>query len=120
MHRIGGVSFVPHGRNMNAIHIINPSQIVIGGGNESNDSLQEIFKSNDGGLNWEFSHNVFGPWVSSMAYKDAVNGFAVGYSGLILKTVNGATSFIQVSAPVNREFHKIIYTDSIYTFKNSL
>ena len=53
-----GVSNVPHGRNINDIHILNTSQIVIAGGNESNDSLQEIFKSNDGGLNWDFSHNV--------------------------------------------------------------
>ena len=47
-----GVSNVPHGRNINDIHILNTSQIVIAGGNESNDSLQEIFKSNDGGLDW--------------------------------------------------------------------
>lgn len=109
-------SFVPRGRHVNDIKIIDTTRIVISGGNESNDSLIDIFISHNGGLFWDFSYNAIAPWIKSTALKDSMTGYAVGYSGSIFKTVNGCVSWTKMPAPINRQFNKIIYTSPATLF----
>ncbi len=109
-------SFVPRGRHVNDIKIIDTTRIVISGGNESNDSLIDIFLSRNGGLFWDFSYNAIAPWIKSTALKDSMTGFAVGYSGTIFKTVNGCVSWTKMPVPINRQFNKIIYSSATTLF----
>ena len=105
-------SFVPNGRHTNSIKILDPTHIVAGGGNEFNDSLQDIFLSSDKGLTWDYGHNFFNtPWIKSLTFTNTVHGISVGYSGTILKTNDGSKSWLPVSTPINRQFNKVTYTD---------
>ena len=111
-----GITYLPHQRVVNSIKIFNANSVIVAGGNEENDSLRDIFKSNDGGLTWDFSENKIASWVKSMAFKNASTGYAVGYGGLFLKSTNGGSSFTPLSLPVTRELHKIVYADSSKLF----
>ena len=100
-------SFVPRGRHINSIEILDSTHIVVGGGNEFNDSLQDIFLSSDKGLTWDFSANSIKPWIKSMDFSDSIHGLSCGYSGTILKTNNGARSWSPVPNPITRQFNKV-------------
>src|ERR1035437_8496105 len=103
---------VPHNRTINSVIILDTMHIVVGGGNETNDSLFDIFKTNDGGFTFDFSSNGFGYWIKSMNFTDAVNGIAVGYSGKILKTTDGAVSWATMVSPISdRNYNKVVYKD---------
>lgn len=106
---------VYHGRNMYSVAVLDRTHVIVGGGNESNDSLQDIVRSTEGGMQWLFSSNQGGGYIRSMAFNDTLNGMAVGYAGKILKTVNGAESWDQVYAPYPnsaRNFNKVLYLDN--------
>ncbi len=109
------LSPVYHSRNMYSAAILDRENIVAGGGNEMNDSLQDIFKSTSGGLNWNFSNNQGGGYIRSMSFSDTLNGIAVGYAGKILKTENGAFSWSQAYPPSPnsaRNFNKVLHLDA--------
>ena len=103
---------VPRGREVNALKFLSNDKILYAGGNEFNDSLQEIWVSPDRGLEWENVNNILTPpWLKSMAFKDTLTGIATGYTGTIIKTTNGAASWVKIPTPINRQFNKVIYTN---------
>ena len=103
-------SFVPRGRHVNALKFLSPVNILYAGGNEFNDSLQDMWLSHSNGLEWESVNNIgTPPWFKSLAFTDTLTGFVVGYSGTIYKTVNGATFWTKIDPPVTKQFNKIIY-----------
>ena len=80
-------TYVPRSRYVNALKFLSPETILYGGGNEFNDSIQELWLSNDKGLEWGNVNNVHTPpWIKSLAFIDTLKGIAVGYTGTILKT----------------------------------
>ena len=109
------LSPVYHSRNIYDVEILDRASILAGGGNEQNDSLQEIFISYSGGMDWNFANNQGGGYIRSMDFIDAQNGLAVGYAGKILKTENGSASWEQVYglAPISqRNFTTVHYKDA--------
>ncbi len=103
---------VYHGRNMHSLAILDRVNIVVGGGNEQNDSLQDIFTSTAGGLSWAYSSAQGGGYIRAMDFADDQNGLAVGYAGKILKTTNAATSWQQIYGPspiAQRNFTTVKY-----------
>src|SRR6185312_6551350 len=104
-------TFVPRSRHVNALKFLQQDNILFGGGNEFNGSLQELWLSHDKGLEWENVNNVHTqPWIKSMAFLDTLRGFAVGDSATILHTVNGSYFWTLLPKPIqNRVFNKIIY-----------
>lgn len=90
---------VVHQRHIYSVEIIDRDHVIAAGGSESNDSLQDIFKSLSGGLVWDFSSNQGSGYIRSVDFIDSANGLAVGYAGKIMKTTNGATSWNQVYGP---------------------
>lgn len=103
---------VPRGRHVNSLQILGPETFIYGGGNEFNDSIQEIAISEDKGLEWQGANNIVTPpWIKSLAFMDSTKGIAVGYTSTIFKTVNRARSWYAVHPPVNRQLNKVIYVD---------
>lgn len=102
---------VPRSRHINALKFLSPDDILFGGGNEFNASLQELWISRNKGMEWENVTNIAGqPWIKSMAFLDTIKGFAVGDSATILKTENSARFWTVIPKPIqNRELNKIIY-----------
>ncbi|MDB5227787.1 MAG: hypothetical protein JWN78_1980 [Bacteroidota bacterium] len=110
-------SFIPRGRHVNSIKILDTSHIVAGGGWEFNDSLQELFLSSDKGLTWEGSStNSIKPWIKSMDFSDSIHGLSCGYTGTILRTDNGARLWSPVSTPITRQFNKVKFVNPQLVF----
>lgn len=105
-------AYVPRGRHINSLKFLSPYKILYGGGNEFYGSLQELWTSNNLGLEWEIGIITppGQPWIKSLAFSDTLQGYAVGDSATILKTEDGAHNWTGIPKPIqNREFHKIIY-----------
>jgi len=99
--------------DINAVETPGPGVIVIGGGQESHDSVQIMFQSPDYGLTWiENSHDGFAPWNKSIAFSDNSNGIAVGYDGRIIKSDDAGRNWGFNIYPINRDFNKICYAGS--------
>ncbi len=107
---------VPRGRHINAVKILDSLHMVAGGGSESNDSLKDVFLSINKGLSWGGSSNARSPWIKSMAFSDAVNGIAVGYTGTIQRTTNRAIFWTDVPTPINRQFNKVFFQNAQTVF----
>lgn len=103
---------VYHGRSMYDVEVLDRVNIVVGGGNEQNDSLQDIFTSTAGGLSWSYSSSGGGGYIRSIDFADEQNGLAVGYAGKILKTADTAATWQQVYGPspiAQRNFTTVKY-----------
>ncbi len=97
------------GYDINAVDILKPGYIVIGGGRQSGDSLQIMFSSPDYGLTWnENTHDDFASWNTSFAFADTIHGYGVGFQGRIISTEDGGLHWGQAVFPINRNFRKII------------
>ena len=105
-------SYLPHTRYINSIVFLDSLNIVVAGGSEANGALEDIFKSRDGGFSWDFGYNQGSDWFKSMAFKDSVNGIAVGYNGALVRTWNGATSWTLQAPPIARHLHKVVYLNN--------
>jgi photosystem II stability/assembly factor-like uncharacterized protein len=102
-------------RNYKSVYFVSESIGFLAGGNRSNDSIQTILKTTDGGSTWSILKDQPGSWLRSVFFVSDQNGFAVGDRGTLLKTVNGGTSWNQVTLPnsvKNRQLNSITFTNS--------
>lgn len=83
----------PGTRNYNGCHFFDAMTGVIVGGNESNDAIQTILRTTDGGANWSVISDNLAPWLRAVHFVDNSSGYAVGDQGTILKSTNGGTSW---------------------------
>lgn len=96
--------------DVNAVGILGPGTIVIGGGREARDSIQIMFRGDNYGLSWtENSHDGLAPWNKSIAFSDSIHGFGAGYDGRIIYSYDGGYNWGYPVYPVNRDLNKIIY-----------
>ena len=102
-------SFVPRGRHVNALKFLSPEHILFAGGNEFNDSIQDMWLSYNKSLEWGNVTAQPKPWIKSMAFIDTLTGIAVGYSGMIVKTQNATAFWTKIDPPVTKQFNKVIY-----------
>lgn len=105
----------PYARNINDVFVFSPNEFLIVGGNETNDSIQSLFKTTDGGLTWNLSIDLpFLPWLKSVFFVNPALGFAAGYSGSVLKTNDGGNSWDTIFLTGNmaeRHFHSVFFLD---------
>ncbi|MGE0638484.1 MAG: YCF48-related protein [Bacteroidia bacterium] len=100
---------------MYSVEIISRTHVIIAGGNETNASLQDIYKSTAGAIAWNFGHHTGGGYVRSLDFIDEQTGIAVGWRGTILKTTTYGYDWDSITPPVNmdqRNFLKTLYTDA--------
>ncbi len=96
-------------RHFNKIVFIDSLNAFIAGGRQSNDSIQTIMKSIDGGNTWNIVYDQLGYWLRSIYFLDLQRGFAVGEHGTILKTTDGGASWLPQASPIQRNFNAITF-----------
>lgn len=104
-------------RDYNTAFFIDDLTGYIAGGNRSNDSIQTILKTTDGGITWAIQRDNLGPWIKSLSFVDNNTGYAVGNKGTILKTTDGGANWNQVSVSnniANRDLNDVYFKDANY------
>jgi photosystem II stability/assembly factor-like uncharacterized protein len=105
-----------HRRSVNAVSILKVGEIVTGGGNESNDSIENLERTDNSGLYWDFFRDTISSWIKSVAFADTLKGCAVGYNGKLMRTADGGFSWVYGSSPIIRDFNKVIYVTPTMMF----
>ncbi|MEI6349337.1 MAG: T9SS type A sorting domain-containing protein [Bacteroidota bacterium] len=99
--------------DVNSVEIPRLGVIAVGGGWETQDSVQIMFQTEDFGLSWyENSHDGPAPWNKSIAFSDSINGFGVGYDGRIIKSNDAGRNWGYPTVPIERDLNKIVYVDA--------
>ncbi len=93
--------YAPHFRTINAVQILPSGRIIAAGGNESNDAITSLFYSDDSATTWNFVIDTIHSWVKDIHFPTADTGYAVGYNGLILKSVNAGLNWSAIIVPGN-------------------
>lgn len=109
------LSPVFHGRNIYSVEVNSRTNIIAAGGNESNESLQDIYRSESGAISWNFGHHTGGGYVRSVDFIDEQIGLAAGWRGTILKTTSYGFDWDSITPPANmgqRNFTKLLYRDA--------
>lgn len=60
-------------------------------------SLGEIWRTQDGGRNWQLSHRQGFADLTDIDFLDSQNGIVVGDSGTVVKTTNGGTTWTKLN-----------------------
>ena len=105
-----------NGRTINSVWILQKGQIVVAGGNEYNDSIEDFGRTSNSGLNWDSFRDTISSWIKSVAFIDTATGYATGYNGKLIKTGDGGNYWVYGSSPVIRDFNKIIYVTPTLMF----
>lgn len=84
------------GRQLNSIFFTDALTGFIVGGNPSNDSIQTILRTTDGGNNWEIIKDALGPMLNDVHFPTTIEGYAVGDYGSVLKTSDGGATWEKV------------------------
>ncbi len=109
------LSIIPHFRTGNAVFIMDNQSAVIAGGNEVNDSIQTMSRTDDRGLNWGINLDIVKPWLKSIHFFNDTVGVAVGYDGTIIRTTDGGNNWTHPVAPGNtyqRHFNSVFFIDN--------
>lgn len=110
------VATTPRGRTANDITIFSPGNLLVTGGNRFNDSIQSAFTTSSGGIAWNIDLDILQGWFTSTDFKDSLNGISVASGGRIKATTNGGRNWVSVPSPVNRDFNKIVFLNSLTGF----
>lgn len=108
-----------HSRVLNSIGIVDFSKACIVGGNKTNDSIQTILLTTDGGNIWNHLSDNIMPWLTSVCYSSPGNCIAVGDYGKIIRSTNGGSNWstITVTGSLNqRNFNSVFFTDNLTGF----
>ncbi len=73
-------------------------------------SSMGIFHTNDGGHTWKCSRELPLPTLMDVYFTDSRNGYAVGLSGSMLKTMNGGETWQPVPIPTKNNLLKVFFT----------
>ncbi len=86
-------------RDFHGVYFTDANTGIAVGGDRTNDSIQTIIKTIDGGQNWNVVADNLGSRLLNVRFIDANKGYAVGAFGKILKTTDGGLSWIPVTVP---------------------
>ena len=94
------VSNVPTNGGLNSAYFVNQNIGWVVGGNVY---YNEIWKTTDGGINWINSFNGIHNLYSVYFINENI-GWTVGEDGIILKTTNGGTTFLEEESEITKTF----------------
>jgi len=99
-------------RNYNGVVFASDSVVFAVGGFPNNDSIQTILRSDDAGSTWTIQRDNLGHWLRAVFFVDVNYGYAVGDSGVVLKTTNGGANWNTLSLTGNfttRNFNSLYF-----------
>jgi len=97
--------YTPSSRHNCDIHAINKSTFTVIGGNESNDSIQTVSRSFDGGESWHMVIDIVDSWLMSADYINDQTGYACGFSGVLIKTDSYWDNYEYLTIPAVSCYH---------------
>lgn len=86
-------------RQWNALYFRDRLNGFAAGGNPSNDAIQTIIHTSDGGYSWQVVHDSLAPMLNDICFTSSTDGFAVGNQGTFLKSTDGGFSWIPAGLP---------------------
>ena len=110
-------SSVPHGRDINAVYIQNPTEFFVAGGHISNDSIQDVYSTD--GINWNYILDIPGTrgMLLDLEFTDSLHGFACGYNGNVIRSTDGGQTWSLAPTPLTgRNYRKMTFTTSLRGF----
>lgn len=99
-----------YNRDINDLQIFNHNSVFLAGGLDP--STRSFYSSKNYGASWDILYDNYAPTVKSVAFHDTLNGFAAGYSGTLLHTIDGGANWTDITPPVIADFNKIVYADT--------
>lgn len=103
-------------RSYNSVFFVDENIGFAAGGNQSNDSIQTIIKTTDGGNSWSLVYEELGYWLKSIYFVNENIGFAVGENGVLLKTLDGGVAWDEITLPSN--ISQINFNDVYFVDEN--
>lgn len=87
-------------RHLLDVQMLDFNTIVAVGGNETNDAITSVFRSEDRGASWNIIIDVpFSPWLQAVHFPSTDVGFAAGHDGMVLRTADGGQSWDTLQLP---------------------
>jgi photosystem II stability/assembly factor-like uncharacterized protein len=77
-----------------------------------NFSTTVIFKTTNGGSSWSLVRNTFEGGILGLSFLDFQRGWACGYNGTMLKTINGGESWVPENSTVTSAIGEMVIFDS--------
>ncbi|NPD47983.1 MULTISPECIES: YCF48-related protein [unclassified Lentimicrobium] len=99
------------GRNYYATHFTNATTGIVLGGNESNDAIRTIIKTNDGGQTWSIISDNLGPMLRDVFFVNETIAYACGDNGTVLKSTDSGDTWSDLSPTGNLQNRRL---NSIY------
>jgi photosystem II stability/assembly factor-like uncharacterized protein len=92
----------PGTRTFEGVRMLNKNTYIIVGGNNSNDSIQTIIKSSNGGADWQTIKDNLDPILLDIDFiYDGKSGIAVGNDGVAYSTIDTGNSWTAITLPNN-------------------
>ena len=106
-------------RNYNSLHFFNDNTGFIIGGYPSNDSIETILKTTDGGATWQVTMDQLGPMFNSISFGDSTHAYVVGNSATIMFSGDGGNNWNSVNLgavapPDSLNLNAVFFLDSAY------
>lgn len=99
----------PNGESLRAVQFVdNDNGCVVG---KLTNETGLIFKSYDGGINWEQKLGDTIPPLNDLVFIDELNGWAIGNSGTILHTDDGGETWEYQESGTNADLNKVCFVD---------
>lgn len=92
-------------RMLNDVYFIDQNIGIAVGGWPSNDSIQTILKTTDGGANWNIVTDNLSPMLNAVHFFSATQGYAVGNDGAVLYTNDSGSTWQNQIIPNNDTYH---------------
>jgi len=98
------ISGIAGSRDYTSVFFINNNTGFIVGGNLTNDSIQTILKTTDGGNTWSVIRDNISPMLNDVFFYSSSEGYAVGNNGTVLHSADTGNSWHDELIPGNKPF----------------
>ncbi len=92
-------------RDLNGVYMVNNMVGFIVGGNKSNDSIQTILKTTDGGQTWNVLQDQLGSMLNGIDFSSSSKGYIVGDLGTVLFSEDAGNTWTSLDLPDSLRNH---------------
>ena len=106
-------------RDFNSLYFLNENTGFIVGGKTSNDSIQTILKTQNGGQTWIIVKDELSPMLNDIQFISINFAYAVGNNGVVLNSNDGGATWNIVALPnnsINYKFNALYFFNMDYGY----